>query len=1065
MLTGIAVDESTGDVYISDAASNSIIRQSNNGTVLDHFTTTEPSLWSPMSLTLVDSVLYAADMGNNRILVINVTDGVMSLNLSWVVPPGTIFDCAAVVVSPTTGQWYVADAWSALLLQTAGPYAKRGIIWGWDFEPLAYLPSLAVDPNPIFLSFFIADVGRDLIIYSRNLSFFTFPLPDSVTGLRAVHFQHHSLYILYQPTADSPVQVVQLAIPALNEPFTVLNSWIGAEVGGDRPLPFYGWALYVDSAGAVYFTDRGTDGDYGRVVKQSVNGTELQQYMVSNGANYSFTGVWYDGSSDSNVPCAVWMTDIDRGLARVAADGTILHWFDSPVDERDGSVVRFSAVVNDNYFQTLLLLAPANTSTSIWRFDPRAEQFSIFTTSQLSGEVGGILAEGHGSTYIADTDSGRVVMFNWMGQLDLSFNSTSAGLVRPRGLARHDHKVYVADSGYNDTGAVIILDYTGKFLGAVPSTTPPMLRPHSVAIYESAIALLYVADSNGLVFQLDAESGAQLAVHRPMPIASAITAMSPDPSGNVYMVDANSRRLIILIAVIASRPAWNPGPTSCPYTPLPQPSSSSSTASPFLPPPSSSLSPGLIGATTAVLTGMVAIVACFAYIVTKRREEREEGEEDGQKDRQFYAMEDEEVSVDDFPSSIILPSLTVSHRTMTREEYYVMVYEVWAALKDRHLLDKWEHKLQQAQLLQGGYPPSPCSQLQSGSSSSSPPMQLATISASPSATTPAHIDRLSSTHTGVFTFLDEVTDLTILGKDSGGHVYTGNHQGVAVVVKLPKSSSICGQQWREWQAHLRLAPHPNLVHFLGALVMECNNYLVTALVKRGSLKGLLSGDSVRWYRRPYAVMRAAKEIARAVSHLHTHGLVHRDISARNILVDSDGTYVLADLGLCQEVTSNTSRAVTRSTTSASSSSPEATAIPVRWTAPESLLTGQYSDKSDVWSLGVTLWEMTSGGRQPYTEVHTTHQCIQQVVTGELSLTVSEEWGRNEDECEAQLAMRVRRVIEKCLTHEVEHRPASKDLIELVDTEWSEWEREGGKDVERIHKEWVGYHSSTDQKGE
>ena len=321
---------------------------------------------------------------------------------------------------------------------------------------------------------------------------------------------------------------------------------------------------------------------------------------------------------------------------------------------------------------------------------------------------------------------------------------------------------------------------------------------------------------------------------------------------------------------------------------------------------------------------------------------------------------------------------------------------------------------------------------------------------------PLHITALQSAwpRTNV-TFIDTVTDLSILGEGSSGVVYRGVYRGMACVVKLPKAVSLTGAAWREWQCHLCLPPHPNLVRFLGALPMSSTNYLVLGFVRQGSLHSLLRHA---WYSRPYAVMRCMRDVCAALRHIHVAGIVHRDVSCRNILVDSDGSMVLADLGLATQL-------------SAPDESMLQTAVPVRWTSPESLADSTYSSKSDVWSLGVALWEMTKQGALPYgQQQRNTKQCIRPIIARQLTLQVDEQWGRADDmsRAEWQLADRVRQLIQLCLTYDVEQRPDSEQLAEMAKRCWEEWQAAAGSEadrvaVEQLESEWAAYHMEVQQR--
>jgi len=82
-------------------------------------------------------------------------------------------------------------------------------------------------------------------------------------------------------------------------------------------------------------------------------------------------------------------------------------------------------------------------------------------------------------------------------------------------------------------------------------------------------------------------------------------------------------------------------------------------------------------------------------------------------------------------------------------------------------------------------------------------------------------------------------------------------------------------------------------------------------------------------------------------------MIHRDIAARNLLVDEHNKVKISDFGLARfyDQYYNSSSAV----------------IPVRWSAPEILRQGKVTSKCDVFSFGVVMWEIMEFGRIPWTE--------------------------------------------------------------------------------------------------
>jgi serine/threonine protein kinase len=109
-----------------------------------------------------------------------------------------------------------------------------------------------------------------------------------------------------------------------------------------------------------------------------------------------------------------------------------------------------------------------------------------------------------------------------------------------------------------------------------------------------------------------------------------------------------------------------------------------------------------------------------------------------------------------------------------------------------------------------------------------------------------------------------------------------------------------------------------------------------------------------------------------VLHLHKEGVIHRDIAARNFLLDAHNNVFVCDFGLARVKTGAYQH-------TASSLGP------VKYMAPESISKKRYSEASDAWSFGVYMWEVTHA-QEPFKNCEV-FDVAMGVVSGTLRLSI------------------------------------------------------------------------------
>ncbi|XP_063749801.1 serine/threonine-protein kinase LMTK1 isoform X3 [Eleginops maclovinus] len=197
-----------------------------------------------------------------------------------------------------------------------------------------------------------------------------------------------------------------------------------------------------------------------------------------------------------------------------------------------------------------------------------------------------------------------------------------------------------------------------------------------------------------------------------------------------------------------------------------------------------------------------------------------------------------------------------------------------------------------------------------------------------------------------------------------GEVNTGLNSSQVVVKELKASGSMHDQMhFLEEAKPFRALQHPALLACLAQCTEITPYLLVMEFCPLGDVKGYLRScrTSEAMTPEPLLLQRMACDIASALLHMHKHNFAHSDLALRNCLLTADVTVKVGDYGLSQSKYKDDYLVTS-----------DQMYVPLRWIAPElvdevhgNLLVADQTQQSNMWSLGVTIWELFELGNQPY----------------------------------------------------------------------------------------------------
>uniref|UniRef100_A0AAY4DJK7 receptor protein-tyrosine kinase n=1 Tax=Denticeps clupeoides TaxID=299321 RepID=A0AAY4DJK7_9TELE len=210
----------------------------------------------------------------------------------------------------------------------------------------------------------------------------------------------------------------------------------------------------------------------------------------------------------------------------------------------------------------------------------------------------------------------------------------------------------------------------------------------------------------------------------------------------------------------------------------------------------------------------------------------------------------------------------------------------------------------------------------------------------------------------------ELKRVKILGSGAFGTVYKGIWVPEGETVKIPVAIKILNEttgpkvnvELMDEALIMASMEHPHLVRLLG-VCLSPTIQLVTQLMPHGCLLDYVHEhkDNIG----SQLLLNWCVQIAKGMMYLEERRLVHRDLAARNVLVKSPNHIKITDFGLARLLDVNEKEY-----------NADGGKMPIKWMALECIHYRKFTHQSDVWSYGVTIWELMTFGGKPYDGIPT-----------------------------------------------------------------------------------------------
>ncbi|XP_010897658.3 melanoma receptor tyrosine-protein kinase [Esox lucius] len=205
----------------------------------------------------------------------------------------------------------------------------------------------------------------------------------------------------------------------------------------------------------------------------------------------------------------------------------------------------------------------------------------------------------------------------------------------------------------------------------------------------------------------------------------------------------------------------------------------------------------------------------------------------------------------------------------------------------------------------------------------------------------------------------EFKKIKVLGSGAFGTVFKGVWIPEGESIKIPVAIKVlreatspkANREILDEAYVMASVEHPHVCRLLG-ICLTSTVQLITQMMPFGCLLDYVKEN--KDHIGSQCLLNWCVQIAKGMNYLEERHLVHRDLAARNVLVKTPHHVKITDFGLAKLLTANEKEYHA-----------DGGKVPIKWMALESILHWTYTHQSDVWSYGVTVWELMTFGSKPY----------------------------------------------------------------------------------------------------